>query len=167
MRKLSLLHQTLQTKSPNYLYQIFAAQTFGSVRVSNRLELVNIITKTTKFKKSFFPSTIIDWNKVDLEISNLRASRSKSIFKKRVLNKIRPKKASFFGLRSNEKIRHLTTLRLELSPLNAHKHSYNFADTLVPFCLICESVEDTAHFLLLCKSFRLSRSSLMQNSQIS
>ena len=89
MRKLSLLHQTLQTKSPNYLYQISAAQTFGSVRVSDRLELVNIPSKTTKFKKSFFPATIIGWNKLDFVI---RASNSKNILKKRVLNKIDQKK---------------------------------------------------------------------------
>ena len=80
-----------------------------------------------------------------------------------MLNKIRPKKASYFGLRDNDKIRHLTTLRLELSPLNAHKHSYNFPDTPEPFCIVCESIEDTMHYLLLCKSFRLQRSSLMQN----
>ena len=122
------------------------------------MELANIHRNTTKFEKSFFPSTIIDWNKLDLVI---KASNSKNIFKKRVLNKIRPKKASYFGLRDNDKIRHLTTLRLDLSPLNAHKHSYNFPDTPEPFCIVCESIEDTMHYLLLCKSFRLQRSSLM------
>ena len=149
MRKLSLLHETLQNKSPNYLYQIFSAQKYRSLRYSDRSELVNITTK----------STIIDWNKLDLET---KTSKSKNILKKRMLNKIRPKKAPYFGLRDNDKIRHITTLRLELSPLNAHKHSYNFADTLLPYCHICETVEDTAHFLLLCKSFRLQRSTLMQ-----
>ena len=161
MRKLDLLHQTLNNKFPNYLYNILEVQMFRpDSRYSNRLMLRNITTKTTKYKKSFFPATILDWNKLDFEI---KTSKSKNIFKKKVLNKIRPKKAPYFGLIGNENVRHITTLRLGLSPLNAHKHSYNFADTPLPFCRICESIEDTTHFLLLCKSFRLLRSTLMQN----
>ena len=53
-------------------------------------------------------------------------------------------------------------LRLELSPLRAHKHRYNFQDTSDPLCIVCKTTEDTKHYLLHCKSFRLTRVSLMQ-----
>ena len=53
-------------------------------------------------------------------------------------------------------------LRLELSPLRAHKHRYNFQDTSDPLCIVCKVTEDTKHYLLHCKSFRLARVSLMQ-----
>ena len=76
-------------------------------------------------------------------------------------NKIRPKKSSYFGL-PNEKSKPITLLRMDLSPLRAHKYRYNFEDTSDPFCTTCGSTEDTRHYLLHCLSFRLSRSDLFQ-----
>ena len=52
---------------------------------------------------------------------------------------------------------------MNLSPLKAHKYAYNFADTLCNTCSICESVEDTEHYLLLCKSYILHRATMMRN----
>ena len=56
----------------------------------------------------------------------------------------------------------LTMLRLGLSPLRAHKFEKNFLDTSNNLCLLCNSKEDTEHFLLLCKSYSLSRTILLQ-----
>ena len=53
-------------------------------------------------------------------------------------------------------------LRLKLSPLKAHKYARNFRDTPDPYCTVCEQEEDTKHFLLLCKSYKLARNTLMQ-----
>ena len=53
-------------------------------------------------------------------------------------------------------------LRMELSPLRAHKHKYNFNDTSDPLCIVCGVNEDTCHYLLHCKSYRLARVSLLQ-----
>ena len=52
---------------------------------------------------------------------------------------------------------------MELSPLRAHKFKHNFRDTTDPFCTVCESTEDTEHFLLLCQSYRLARANLTQS----
>ena len=49
-----------------------------------------------------------------------------------------------------------------LSPLRAHKFKYNFRDTPDPFCIVCESNEDTEHYLLHCRSYRLARIELSQ-----
>ena len=160
MRKLCLIQQILVDKSPSYLYKIIEKQLHRpNSRLANRQQLINIAGQTNKYKKSFFPSTIVDWNNIDFDI---KTSKTKNIFKKRLLNKIRPKKASFFNLKNTDDIRNLTMIRLNLSPLRAHKHNYNFSDTPHPFCSVCGSIEDTNHYLLLCKSFRLMRSTLMQ-----
>ena len=50
-----------------------------------------------------------------------------------------------------------------LSPLRAHKFKYKFNDTDDPFCSVCETVEDTEHFLLHCESYRLTRVDLFQS----
>ena len=126
MRKLCLIFQTLKNKSPNYLYKILESQkSTQELRSTDRLMMNNMTTKKDKFKKSFFPSAIIDWNKLDVDI---KISLSKNIFKNKILKKIRPKKASYYGLRNNDMVRHITLLRLELSPLNAHKYKYNFIE---------------------------------------
>jgi len=90
MRKLCLIQQILVDKSPSYLYKIIEKQLHRpNSRLANRQQLINIAGQTNKYKKSFFPSTIVDWNNIDFDI---KTSKTKNIFKKRLLNKIRPKK---------------------------------------------------------------------------
>ena len=52
---------------------------------------------------------------------------------------------------------------MNLSPLRAHSHKYNFADTSDPLCIVCKTREDTEHYLLHCKSYALSRVTMMRN----
>ena len=161
MRKLCIIQETIETKSPNYLYQILANRTYGpDSRSSGRNLFEPIFCDTKTYKLSFFPSTIKDWNKLDRET---RESNSLSIFKKRILNKIRPAKASYFGIKDHTHIKYLTMLRLDQSPLRAHKFEHGFLDTTDNLCVACGVKEDTEHFLLFCRSYHLSRSTLMQN----
>ena len=90
----------------------------------------------------------------------IKSCQSKVGFKNKILGKIRPKKHSYFGLRDNKKVRYLTMLRMNLSPLRAHKKKYNFLDTPHAQCG-CE--EDTDHFLLRCISYRLARATMFEN----
>ena len=53
-------------------------------------------------------------------------------------------------------------VRLGLSPLNAHKHAYNFQNN-TQFCRVCGCTEDTEHYLLKCKSYALSRTTMLNN----
>ena len=150
----------MNTKSPSYLYELVNKQCYGvNSRRHDKLEMINVPSRTNKFKQSFLPSTIKDWNLLENEI---KIVKSKETFKQKLLNQIRPNKRDYFGITDNNKVRYLTILRVELSPLHAHKHAYNFSDTPYPYCTICECTEDTAHFLLHCKSFKLSRNTLMQ-----
>ena len=59
--------------------------------------------------------------------------------------------------------RYITLLRMSLSPLKKHKFDHNFNDTPDIICPSGDGIENTEHFLLLCKSFRDIRATLMQN----
>ena len=50
-----------------------------------------------------------------------------------------------------------------LSPLHVHKLKYNCADTNDPYCTVCGTIENTGHCLLQSSSYRLSRTSLLDN----
>ena len=146
MRKLTILHETQLTKTPAYLNDILSKQKHTSTRLSSQLTFREIVCKKSVYKRSFFPSTISDWNQLAIET---RKSRSKAIFKNRLLKEVRPKKQSFFGLFHNSQIRYLTLLRMNLSPLNAHRNQHKFAN-VDPFRVDCGNTEDTEHYLLKC-----------------
>ena len=159
MRKLTILHETQLTKTPAYLNDILSKQKHTSTRLSSQLTFREIVCKKSVYKRSFFPSTISDWNQLAIET---RKSRSKAIFKNRLLKEVRPKKQSFFGLFHNSQIRYLTLLRMNLSPLNAHRNQHKFAN-VDPFCVDCGNTEDTEHYLLKCKNYTSSRATMFQN----
>ena len=159
MRKLCLFYEILNNKFPNYLYEVIEKQLPISTRVRNTGKLFDIPCKTSRVRLSFFPSTIRDWNSLDAFI---KESNSKQIFKNRMINKVRPKKKTYYGIRDNDRIKYLTILRMELSPLRAHKFGNNFNDTSDEYCTTCSTIEDNKHFLLHCVTFQLSRAILMQ-----
>ena len=117
-----------------------------------------IRTRTEKFRSSFYPNSLLEWNRLDPEI---RESPSLSIFKKKLLLKIRPVYNSVYGIYNPKGVSFLTQLRVGLSKLNYHKFRHNFADTMSPMCPANDGIEDTEHFLLLCHAFNDHRRSLL------
>ena len=157
IRKLTELYGIFNDRSPNHLYEIIAPLKYREgTRKAATLELVN----TRPNRKSFFSSTILDWNALDKLEKDIRKSEPKTVFKKRLFNKARPNKQSFYGIIDNNKIRYISMLRLELSPLNAHKFRRHFPDTPDEFCRVCHSIEDNRHFLTLCRSYTDLRTNL-------
>ena len=93
-RKMSFLYKVLKNESPSYLFQnIPNAQRQSHRQTRNSGKIPSIVVKHDYFKNSFFPSAIIEWNKLDCYIKN---SDSFAIFKKRILEFIRPKPNSIF-----------------------------------------------------------------------
>ena len=85
-RKLCCFYKIFRSQSPQYLSNIIPT----SVRPCNTRNANNIPQFTVKhdfFKNSFFPSVVIEWNKLDLNIHN---SENLFIFKKKLLKFIRP-----------------------------------------------------------------------------
>ena len=159
MRKLCIFYETIDTKFPYYLYKTIEEQFIGPDSRRYDIQELEPIHGSITYRLTFFPSTIRDWNRLDMDI---KEAKSLKIFKKRILNKIRPKKDAYFGIRDHDHIRYLTMLRLGNSPLRAHKFEHGFLDTSNSLCLVCNKKEDTEHFLLLCKSYSLSRTILLQ-----
>ena len=89
----------------------------------------------------FFPSVIIEWNKLDPEV---QTTPRVNIFKKNILKFMRPTANNIFSCNNLKGIRYLTRLRLGLNYLHEHK----FQGTLNPLCACDCGVENACHFFI-------------------
>ena len=128
-----------------------------TTRNHNNIPLFNV--KHEYFRNSFFPSTVIEWNKLD---NNIRNSESVSAFKKQILKFIRPSPNSTFNVHNPHGIKLLTRLRVGLSHLREHKFRHNFQDSLDPFCNCGRHIETTIHFFLHCSNYSNQRKTLFE-----
>ena len=91
-RKLCLFYKIYKNQSPFYLYNIIpTTNTHHTFR--NFDKIPHFKTKHNIFKNSFFPSSIIEWNKLD---PSLRKCNSYNVFKSNILKFMRPSSNSFF-----------------------------------------------------------------------
>ena len=152
-RKLCCFYKIFRSQSPQYLFNIIPT----SVRPYNTRNANNIPQFKVKhifFKNSFFPSVVIEWNKLDL---NIRNSENVFIFKKKLLKFIRPSGNSVFKCHNPKGIKILTRLRLGLSHLREHKFKHGFLDSLNPICSCGQNIETSTHFLLHCSNYSNER----------
>ena len=106
------------------------------------------------FRNLFFPSVVIEWNKLDL---NMRNTENLFIFKEKLLKFIRPSGNSVFKCYSPKGIKLLTRLRVGLSHLREHKFKHAFLDSLNPICSCGQNIETLSHFLLHCSNYSNER----------
>ena len=93
-RKLVLFHKITLNESPSYLYDLIPKRAnIYQTRQVNNIPMFKV--KHNFFSNSFFPSTIIEWNKLDSEI---RTSPSSESFKRSLLKLIRPVARSIFDI---------------------------------------------------------------------
>ena len=102
------------------------------------------------FKSTFFPSAIIEWNKLDPAIRNVK---SLGIFKSNIFKFFRPTPRSFFNCYNHKEIRLMARLRLGLSHLRVQKFNRNFQNCINPLCSCGMDIESTSHFFLHCPLF--------------
>ena len=81
------------------------------------------------FKYSFFPSTISEWNKLDLKI---RQSKALLTFRNALIKIGRPISKPIYNIHNPVSLKSLTRVRLSLSHLNQHKFYHNFQNCLNP-----------------------------------
>ena len=156
-RKLCLFYKIFKENKPVYLFNLIPSKN-SNYNTRNTGKITPFHTKHNFFKNSFFPSTVIEWNKLD---PNLRSAASLSVFKKNLLKFIRPSPNSVFNCHNCKGIKYLTRLRLCLSHLREHKFKHNFQDTLNPFCSCGLDVETNTHFFLYCPLFTNQRRTLL------
>ena len=115
-RELCCLFKIINNQLPRYLFQLVPSPNTRYFP-QNSENIPQLWTKYDFFKNSFFPSTIKEWNNLDLQI---RKSKSISIFKSNILKFIRPKPNVYY-YHNPKGIKLWTRLRLGLSYLHQQK----------------------------------------------
>ena len=142
--------KTLKSQSPKYLYSIIPIHNMSyRTRQCNKIPAINV--KHDFFKNTFFPSTIMEWNKLDWEIKNSEVIET---FRKRIISFIRPSANSTLNCHNPRRIKLLSRLRLGLSHLREHNFKHRSQDSLNSF-FNCEKseVETSSHYLLHCSNY--------------
>ena len=121
-RKLCLFFKVYKNQCPKYLFDIIP-QSNCPYRTRNALNIPHINVKHQFFKNSYFPSTIIEWKKLD---SNIRNSKTLNIFKSKIFTLITPIANIIFGCHNPIGVKLLTRQRLGLSHLREHKFKHSF-----------------------------------------
>ena len=91
-RKLCCFYKVFKTQSPRYLFEVIPTAKRAYITRNND-KLPHFKVKHNYFKNSFFPSTVIEWNKLDL---NIRNAESLTNFKSKILKFIRPFENSIY-----------------------------------------------------------------------
>ena len=119
-------------------------------------------TKHYFFKNSFFPSVIIEWNKLD---PNLWRCDNYNVFKNNIPKFIQPFPNSFFHYHNKPiGIKYITQIQLGPSHLREHKFKHSFQDTLNPICNCGNYVEPAIHFFLHCPLYSNERRPFLSSS---
>ena len=134
------------TQIPKYLYELILSASH-IYSTSNSENVGTYYCRTDQFKYSFFPHSIIEWNKLDI---NLCTVKSFLIFRSQLLKIGRPMQNWIYNIHDPVGIKHLTRLRLGLNHLNEHKVRHNFQDCLNPLCSCSLEIETTNHNFLHC-----------------
>ena len=121
-----MLFKLKKNKHPSYLFDIIPKiLSARATRNHNNIPLFNV--KHEYFQNSFFPCTVIEWNKLD---NNIRNSESVSAFKKQILQFVRPSPNSAYNVHNSHGVKLLTRLQVGLIHLREHKFRHNFQDSL-------------------------------------
>ena len=158
VRRLCLFREIIIDKNPPYLYEII--KPFEPRQNSRSADLKFPFSRTDYYKNTFIPASIIKWNLLGSHTKNLP---HKLAFKASLIKKIRPKRCEIFLSHDNIGQSWITQLRVGLSPLNLHKFFKEFQDTHDPMCVAGDGIEDTEHFLLLCRLYQPIRNDLFNN----
>ena len=127
-----------------------------SYNTRNSEDITTFPSRAETFIFSFFPWSIVEWNKIDLKIRN----SSCLVFRNYVLKRIRPLAAPLYNIHNPLGLKLLTRLRLGLSHLSEHRFNHNFESCLNPICTCSLEVESTIHFFLICHHFNAIRITL-------
>ena len=162
-RRLFLFFKFVNNLTPQYTRQPIPQLTQSKYHLRRPNVIGQIRARTKSFSASFYPNCLSEWNELDPEV---RQSPTLGCFKKKIQSLIRPPLQPVYSIHDPKGLTILTQLRVGLSKLNLHKFKHNFKDTLNPLCLINDGVEDTEHYLLLCRRFDEQRKDLLDTVSI-
>ena len=121
-RRMCLFWKIVNGLAPSYLSKLLPANQV-SRNPSRQNRYISFPKNTNYFANSFFPYCTDKWNEIDPAIKDIK---SFSLFKKALLEFIRPTAAHVFDVSDHPGLKLLTRLRLGLSHLNEHKFRHNY-----------------------------------------
>ena len=161
-RRLFLFYKIVNKMAPRYLSDILPTRNATIANLRSRPQIYPLHARTERFRNSFFPFCISEWNKLDSQIRNLPSISS---FKRKILEFLRPKASKTFKVPNNYGVILLTRLRIGFSHLHEHKFRHGF-DAIDPICNCrTNSIENTEHYLLHCSNFSNQRLVLFRSLQ--
>ena len=154
--KLLFLHKIIHGNTPQYLSELLPSQVGEVSRypLRNDNDYVTFQTRTGIFYRSFFPSTVREWNLLDPNIRNIE---DYSEFKRQLLlASPRPNPLYYNGNRRISIIH--ARIRMKCSLLNAHlADRHIIADAS---CNCGHTREDSIHYFFVCNQYDLPRALL-------
>ena len=156
--RLTLFYKFVNSLSPEYTVDPIPPLHQSQYCLRNQDVIGRLNARTEKFKSTFYPNCLSEWNKPEPE---LRLVPSIAVFKKKLLSIIRPPAKSVYGIHDPKGLSHITQLRVGLSKLNFHKFKHNFRDSINPMCPTSDGIENTEQSLLFCPSFDAQRQDLL------
>lgn len=160
-RRLTLFYKITNNLTPDYTRDPIPPLHQSEYSLRNQDVIGQLRPRAERFKSSFYPSCLMEWNKLD---HSIKASPTIASFKAKLLVLIRPTAKSVYGIYEPVGLSYLTQLRVNLSKLNLHKFQHNFRDAIDAMCPSNDGVESEEHFLLLCPSFATQRRSLLDKT---
>ena len=150
--KLCQLFKLVHTMSPTYMTDICMVQRADhnhNYDLRNEGDLRDPYARTVGYRKSFNPSTIRLWNELSMLIRN---SPSLSNLKYQLKGIMFPRPNPLYSFGLGRAPVHLARLRMGLSGLNQHRHSYHYIPR--PSCDSCgHRIEDIIHLFLHCPTY--------------
>ena len=148
-------------KAPRYLIDYLPTKDLASINLRKRPAIYPLDARTERYRNSFFPYCISQWNILDSRIRNLP---SIATFKRAILDFIRPVPTPMFKINRLSGFVFLTRLRVGFSHLREHKFRHGFLDIVDPICSCrTNAVENTEHYLLHCSNFANQRTVLFDD----
>ena len=141
-RRLCTFYKVKTQRAPKYLYKPIPLKNNTYNTRSTHL-VGTYFCRTNAFKYSFFPYTIREWNKLDLQLRNEKSFKK---FRNILLKLGQPTPDLIYVIHRPLGLKLLARLRLGLSHLNKHRFKHNFKNCINPLCTCPLEVEPTKHF---------------------
>ena len=94
-RRLTLFYKFINNLSPLYTVGLNPPLRQSQYRLPDQDVIGRLRARTGKFKSSFYPNCLSEWNKLEPELG---LTPSVAVFKKKLLSIIRPPAKSVFGI---------------------------------------------------------------------
>ena len=142
-RKLCLFFKIIKHGLPEYLFKLIPQSNHQYNTWTNEY-VTTFYYRRDIFKYSYFPATIMEWNKLDV---TLRKFESLPYFRNALPKIGRPTTKPIYNIHNPIGFTLLTMLWLGLSHLNEYKIRHNFQDCINPLCMCSLDIESPFPFL--------------------